>query len=613
MRRNQTIWIASLFSVSAALAGCGGGSSSNTPPTPTPTPAPTPSPAPPPAPTPLPTPAPATYSIGGSVSGLASGAWVVLLNNGGNNLTVTQNGNFAFSNPLTSGATYAVTIGQQPVGQTCTVTQGNDSVVGSNVTNVQVSCANSSSPTPPPPVATHSVGGTVSGLAANVVLTLQNNGADTTQITANGRFQFATPVAQGASYAVMVSAQPSGQTCSVANASGVMGNGDVSTVGITCVSPGMTVLHSFVGQPDDGNYPQAGLFMDAQGNLFGTTRNGGADKLGTVFEVAPDGTETLIHSFTGGTTDGATPIGGLVMDSHGNLFGTANKGGSNGFGAVYKLTPDGQGGYTESLFYSFAGGVAFGNLDGQYPQSALIIDANDNLYGTTPNGGGANTGMLFKLNPAGVPTTLYSFTLPPSSVDPQSSLIQDASGNLYGTTPFGGAYDKGTAYRVSPDGTYTLLWSFGEPHTTDAADPFTPLTLDPTTGVLYGTSALGGDSGNGAVFKLTPDANAPSGYSESVVYSFIGPTDGKLPYSGLLRDPAGNLYGTTYAGGAFGGGTLFEIPAGGTFKVLYAFGITLSDGRTPYGDLIRDASGYLYGTTYYGGATGNGTVFRFLP
>ena len=290
------------------------------------------------------------------------------------------------------------------------------------------------------------------------------------------------------------------------------------------------------------------MILDAAGNLYGTTLVGGAYGLGVVFKLKsnPDGTwtESVLHSFTGGA-DGALPHGGLIFDSVGNLYGTANGGGYNDNGVVFKLAPNPDGTWTESVLHTFAG------PDGSSPVGDLIFDASGNLYGTTANGGvyTGETGVVFKLAPnrhgTWTESVLYNFTGCADGGFSFAGLIFDATGNLYGTTAAGGAYNYGVVFKLAPnrDGTWTesVLYSF-----TGGAGggvPFAGVIFD-ATGNLYGTANDRGSTnctfGCGVVFKLAPTS---SGWRERVLHTFLG--FGKYPEGPVIFGPAGNLYGTT--------------------------------------------------------------------
>ena len=223
----------------------------------------------------------------------------------------------------------------------------------------------------------------------------------------------------------------------------------------TSAATSETVLYSFAGSPSDGANPLAGLIADRAGNLYGTTGFGGSSDFGVVFKLAPNGTETVLHFFAGGPSDGRTPFfsGGLIVDPAGNLYGTTFGGGASDFGVVFMLAPNG----TETMLHSFAGSPT----DGASPQAGLIIDGAGNLYGTTANGGASDFGVVFKLAPNGTETVLHSFAGGPSDgAGPVAGLIADSAGNLYGTTSGGGASGFGVVFKLAPDGTYTVLHTF---------------------------------------------------------------------------------------------------------------------------------------------------------
>jgi uncharacterized repeat protein (TIGR03803 family) len=399
----------------------------------------------------------------------------------------------------------------------------------------------------------------------------------------------------------------------------------------------VSVLYSFTNAPGDGAYPEAGLIKDASGNLYGTTAVGGNFSNGTVFElVNSSGTysEQVLFSFTGGIEGiGASPEAGLIMDASGNLYGTTEAGGSSGCsentgcGTVFELL-NSSGTYNLKVLHDFTstGG------DGASPFAGLIMDASGNLYGTTFGGGPLGpfgNGTVFELvNSSGTYSekVLYSFTgTGGDGVGPSGVLIMDASGNLYGTTRFGGTSGNGTVFElVNSSGTYSeqVLYSFTGTGG-DGASPFAGLIMD-ASGNLYGTTASGGTPvpaggsgcifGCGTVFELV---NSSGTYSEKVLYSFPSTgVDGELPSAGLIMDASGNLYGTTIGGGTDGLGTVFElVNSSGTYseKLLYSFTGTGGDGAGPSGVLIIDASGDLYGTTVGGGTSSFGTVFRLTP
>ncbi len=352
-----------------------------------------------------------------------------------------------------------------------------------------------------------------------------------------------------------------------------------------------TVLYSFTGGAD-GAAPHSVLTMGPSGNLYGTTQAGGLDGGGVVFRVTPAGAETVIHNFTG-MADGGLPIAGVILDSAGNLYGTAEIGGSGYEGVVYKI--DSRGKFT--TLYNFTGGA-----DGGEPAAGVIQDAAGNLYGTASFGGTTFGGVVYKVSPSGQETVLYNFTGLQDGAEPQSGLIRDASGDLYGTTFAGGLMGNGVVYKVNAKGNETVIETFsGDP---GGAHSFAGVTPD-AAGNLYGTTANGG-VGYGLVYRI-----ATSG-EESTLFTFPGVTDGFAAYSTVTRDSAGNLFGTTFQGGVGANGAVYEISTGGTEKVLYSFK-GAPDGALPYAGVVLDAQGNLYGTTNSGGADDQGTVYKLTP
>jgi uncharacterized repeat protein (TIGR03803 family) len=361
-----------------------------------------------------------------------------------------------------------------------------------------------------------------------------------------------------------------------------------------------TVLYSFKGVPDAAS-PMAGLVMGGRGNLYGTTSAGGTSNNGTVFKLGTTG-EAVLYSFCIRTNcaDGAFPVAPLLRDKTGNLYGTTSNGGISGNGVVFKLDASGK----ESVLHRFAGHLK----DGNNPQAGLIRDAASNLYGTTTYGGSFDDGIVFKVNKAGKETVLYDFTGGMDGGNPQyGSLRRDATGNLYGTTYTGGSFSCGgsdgcgTVFKLDL-GKETVFHNFAGG---DGANPYAGVIRD-AAGNLYGTTAFGGPAQNGTVFKLD------AGGRETILYGFTGGTDGAFPYGGLVRDAVGNLYGTTNVGGASGWGVVFKVDANGTETVLYSF-TGGADGGLPFGNLIRDGAGNLYGTTNVGGASNFGVVFKLKP
>jgi len=380
------------------------------------------------------------------------------------------------------------------------------------------------------------------------------------------------------------------------------------------------VMHSFGSGTDDGQTPMGSLFADAAGNLYGTTSGGGTQGVGTVFELSPSGAETILHNFGSVTNDGQTPLGNLIADSAGNLYGTTSAGGAHGMGTVFELSPNG----TETVLYSFGN-----SPDGQNPHAGLVFDTAGNLYGTTLNGGANSGGTAFELSPSPAggwtETVAYSFgsSGPSDGLKPLGNLVIDSGGNLYGTTSMGGTFGGGTAFELGPDTApyrccrEITTYSFG--NGMDGANPYAGLTFD-NSGNLYGTTFHGGTNGGGTAFELSLSGGV---LTESGSYSFgsNGPSDGLNPSSTLVFDSSsGNLYGTTQKGGLYADGTVFELFPNDVAPYrccrenpVYNFGGNATDGQNPYAGVILGPTGTLYGTTVNGGAHGLGTVFGIVP
>ena len=359
-----------------------------------------------------------------------------------------------------------------------------------------------------------------------------------------------------------------------------------------------TVLYSFTGGVD-GGYPYAGLVRDARGNLYGTTAYGGWARCGVVFKVSSSGQETVLHSFRG--PDGAHPWAGLILDGEGNLFGTTPFGGSFGYGTVFEITSAGK----YKLLHSFHA------KDGASPYGGLAQDAKGNFYGTTAYGGKFRYGTVFTLTRNGKHKVLYNFPGGRDGASPYAGPVLDAAGDVYGTTTFGGASSNGTVFRVSADGKEKVLHSFNGPP--DGANPYASLLRD-IDGNLYGTTAGGGIDVNGVYGGTAFEITAAG--KEKVLYHFCATIycpDGAYPYSGLIQDSSGNLYGTTESGGNSAPGVAFELTLSGTETVLYDFQREGTDGYYPYAGLVEDSDGNLYGTTLSGGTAGVGTVFEVSP
>ena len=435
-----------------------------------------------------------SYTISGTVTGLTLGGLVLV--NGTDSKPIPANATqFTMTNKVSYGGNYTITVGTQPLPRYCSVANGSGSSVSSDVTNVTINC------TPP--------------------IVYSFNGTPDTS-TPTGRLLEASD----------------GNFYGTSMYGGAHGKGTVFKITPAGTE---TVLYSFTGGVSDGGNPlRVSLVEGNDGNFYGTASTGGANGKGTVFKITPVGVLTNLHSFAGAPTDGNYPLAGLQQGSDGNFYGTTFIGGANDVGAVFKISPSG----VESTLYSFATGG-----DANNPASPLIEARDGNFYGYSSRGGVSNRGAVFQLTPAGVETVLHSFLGPPGdgAFPEGGALLEGSDGNFYGTAPDGGTNDRGIVFRLTPAGVHTVLYSFSG---SDGDSPIGGLVRD-SDGTLYGATYFGGTSGAGTVFKLSSTGTLTQ------LYSFNG--DGANPESGLIRGSDGNLYGTTNAGGSMGQGTFFRI------------------------------------------------------
>ena len=363
-----------------------------------------------------------------------------------------------------------------------------------------------------------------------------------------------------------------------------------------------------------GANPRGNSLLDSLGNLYGTTSNGGSNLEGTVFKVSPSGKATRLYSFTGGP-DGRGPAAGMIADANGNLYGTATSGGytggicggaRSGCGVIYEVSTTGQ----ETVLYAFRGGA-----DGDSPYHELVRDTAGNLYGNTEWGGvfggpcgTLGCGVVFKLDPSGNETVLYAFTGASDGAHPNSPLILDGSGNLYGTTSAGGNRSGsvcqpykgcGVIFKIDSAGNETVLYPF-----TGGSDGGFPwAVIADASGNFYGCTEVGAASDHGTVFELS----AASQFS--VLYSFSS-HGVDFGCGGLVRASDGTLYGTTN----YASGTIFTLDTRGHYNVLHRFN-TPADGTTPNVPTL-DSQANLWGTTAYGGnpKCGEcGVVYKITP
>lgn len=374
----------------------------------------------------------------------------------------------------------------------------------------------------------------------------------------------------------------------------------------------------------DGAGPVGDLVFDAAGNLYGTARSGGGPlgtSDGSVFMLTPSNngpwSEKALFVFTRIGSDGEFPRWNPVLDSQGNVYGITEEGGHYNGGTIFELTPDGSGFWSETLVYEF------NYPNGTFP-NALMRDSAGNFYGTTQIGGvhgWADRGLAYELSPniggGDTQTVLHYFTTADyDGAGPASNLAQDSAGNFYGTTKYGGLYGYGTVFQIAKSklgGWHEeVIYSFDG---TDGSYPYGNIAVD-AAGNIYGTTEFGGSTGSagyGNVFEVSPGGKGT--WTENIIHTFsYKNNDGTTPMGGVSLDPAGNVWGTTYYGGASGLGTIFEFTpsSGGTWtgKILHNFSGT--DGANPFCALIFDSAGNAYGTTEYGG-TGPGVVFEMTP
>lgn len=373
------------------------------------------------------------------------------------------------------------------------------------------------------------------------------------------------------------------------------------------------ILHTFTGG-NDGSQPDSGLALDSVGNFYGTTFFGGSASAGVVYRITRTSSgpkETVIYTFKGGSSDGANPSGSLLIARGGIIFGTTS-GGGLGYGVVFELIPSSTG-YTEKLLHAFP--------RGEDPVNAgVIMDRNGNLYGETAGGGAFGDGTIYELKRT---TTgykyalLYSFASGTDGDYPSGGLIFDSAGNLYGTTASGGPEFAGDVFELKPagNGTWTesVLYTFTS--YSDGVNPESALAMD-SSGNLFGTTVYGGDTscgggyGCGEVFELT---NSGGVWTKTTVHAFTDTPDGHAPMAGVTLDAAGNMFGTTSNGGNSGTGALYEISptsGGWTESVVYSFSDG-ADGGFPATPVTFDAKGNLFGTAQFGGTAGDGVAFGF--
>lgn len=375
-----------------------------------------------------------------------------------------------------------------------------------------------------------------------------------------------------------------------------------------------TIIYSFTGMAD-GNYPVGGLIIDGSGNLYGVTQDGGASSAGTVYELSPGSgahwTKTVLHSFQSGTTDVTSPYSNLVFDSKGNLFGVSASSGAHGNGGIFELSPGSNGTWSEQVIYSFTGGsdtLSYG--------SALAIDGAGDLYGylaQVNSSAGLSYGGIFELeagsNGTWTEKVLHRFSGGDGAAPNSGQLAVDSAGNLYGEA-YDSRHDFGLVFKLArgSNGSWTekILHTF-----TGAADgsaAYASRLLIDANGNVFGASTWN-------IFELMPGSNGT--WTEKILRTFSGGADGAYPESGLTFGASGAIYGTTNAGGAHHG-TVFELTphANGNWsdRLLHRFTATGGDCLDPFfATLVVDKQGNLFGTTSNGGASNLGAVFEVTP
>jgi len=339
----------------------------------------------------------------------------------------------------------------------------------------------------------------------------------------------------------------------------------------------------------------ASLIQGVDGNLYGTTKNGGAHNGWTVFKITPSGTLTTLYSFCANNClDGAAPVAALVLATDGNFYGTTLLGGAKGWGEVFKITPAG----ALTILHSFCTVTC---SDGGNPTAPLIQGTDGNFYGTTTvQGANFEGGTVFKITPGGKFTTLHSFCSDKclDGAGPAGALIEGSDGNFYGATVGGGSGSEGTTFKMTPSGVVTTLHNFCVESCADGGSP-DGITLA-SDGNFYGITAGGGADQFGTAFKMTGDGTI------TTLYNFCSEphcADGQLPASTLIEGTDGDFYGTALDGGANQLGTVYTMTPGGAFTTLHNFKGKFS-GAYPAVPLFQATNGIFYGTTSEGGLGG---------
>jgi uncharacterized repeat protein (TIGR03803 family) len=416
-----------------------------------------------------------------------------------------------------------------------------------------------------------------------------------------------------------------------------------TAIGVSAQQLEETLIFNFAGLASrSGDGPFSNLVFDQQGNLYGTTYRGGTGNCidhnknivgcGTVFEltqVSGVWTVTRQYNFRGGQ-DGQKPYGPVTLDTAGNVYGTTETGGGSGAcydegilvgcGTIFRLSPNASGGWKKTLIHALSGGAS----DGAFPLGGLTFDHAGNLFGTTAAAGSFQEGTVFAIrraNGAWSFSTIYNFGSNANDGDyPTVAVIVDKQGNLYGNTTYGGdpACDCGIVFKLTHTASgwnEAILYRFEL--VTDGAHPYAPLVLDENTGKLLGTTSDGGNgkcfpnAGCGTIFALSRSSGGD--WKETKLHQFTGGSSDGSSANGLVLDSSGNIYGTTFGGGASDSGTVFKLSrADRTWTILHSFSGGATDGALPSAAVTLDSLGNLYGTTAQGGTYGLGTVFEVI-
>ena len=528
------------------------------------------------------------YSLEGSISGL-NGSGLVLAD-GTDTLAVSSGAtSFTMPTPVAHSSSYVVTVQTQPAGLTCAVGNGTGTMPASAVTNVAITCTDQP----------FSVGGTISGLGNNAGLTL-TNGVDTFAVAAGSTsFTMPTPVAFGSPYSVAVQTAPAGLTCTASSASGTMPASNVVSVVISCSDQSYTVGGTISGLVSSGmvllNGTDALAVKPGASSFTMPTSVAYTSAYAVTVQTQPTGLTCSVSNGTG--TMGSAAVANISVTCSANTYTVG--GTISGLTASGLVLLDNGGDATtlsaNAMQFTMTTGVAYGAayaITVQTPPAGLVCLVS-NGTGTMGAADVASVSIACGSNFS----LLYSFGGAGDGTDPYHTLIQGSDGDFYGTTLAGGTSNAGAIFQVTPSGTESVFYSF-------SSIPYSGL-LQSSDGNIYGMTASGGSSGRGTVFKFTPSG------TETVLYSF--PAGSSEPYTGLVQGSDGNFYGTTGANGTSDDGTVFKITPSGTETVLHAFAKSGTDGQIPYAGLIQGSDGNFYGTTYFGGANGFGTVFKLTP